>query len=355
MKLKHILCLLAGTVLLLAGCKSTSTAPDPSPAPTAAPAAVFAPVLTHTPAPTNTPAPTEIPYERPEVVLLGEKDMVVQADFTFTDPGCLAWGENEEDLSSRVVVMGEVIPYIPGTYKLTYSVTDDKGEVGFASRTVTVKAVEPPAVAEPEGKVVYLTFDDGPCNYTERLLDVLKKYDAKATFFVVGNKHRTDLIRRAYEEGHSIGVHTYTHVYRDIYASEEAFFKDFLAAQQVIYEQTGTYTRLFRFPGGSGNTCSRFNKGIMTRLTQYMTDMGYLYFDWNVSSGDCAEGRTREQVVSSVIGGIKRREFPVVLQHDIKRFSVAAVEDILIWGTENGYRFLPLTPDSPPLHAKLLN
>lgn len=355
MRFRNILCLLAGTMLLLTGCKSIPTAPDPSPAPTATPAAVFASLPTHTPAPVNTPAPTEVPYERPEVVLLGEKDMVVQADFTFTDPGCLAWGENEEDLSSRVVVMGEVIPYIPGTYKLTYSVTDDDGEVGFASRTVTVEAAEPPAVAEPEGKVVYLTFDDGPCNYTERLLDVLKKYDAKATFFVVGNKSRTDLIRRAYEEGHSIGVHTYTHVYRDIYASEEAFFKDFLATEQVIYEQTGTYTRLFRFPGGSGNTCSRFNKGIMTRLTQYMTDMGYLYFDWNVSSGDCAEGRTRKQVVSSVIGGIKRRDFPVVLQHDIKHFSVAAVEDILRWGTENGYRFLPLTPDSPPLHAKLLN
>lgn len=344
-------------LLLLTGCHTIAakTALDPTPAPTESAEPISTPAPTDTPVPEDTPLPTATPYDRPELALIGEEEMVVEANFTFTDPGCLAWGEGGEDLSNRVQVTGEVIPYIPGTYTLTYSVTDSKGDTGFVHRTVIVKAVEMPPVEEPEGKVIYLTFDDGPCGNTEKLLDMLKKYDAKATFFVVGNKSRVELIRRAYEEGHSIGVHTYTHVYEEMYASEEAFFKDFQATEQVIYEQTGEYTRLFRFPGGSGNTVSRGNKGIMTRLTRYMTDMGYRYFDWNVASGDCGEGATRETVASAVIGGIQRKEYPIVLQHDIKPFSVNAVEDILIWGKENGYTFLPLTLTSPDCQAKVLN
>lgn len=357
MKRNLLLPLSLSLLLLLTGCHTiaTKTAMDPTPAPTENMEEAFAPAPTHTPAPTDTHLPTATPYDRPELALIGEQEMVVEADFTFTDPGCLAWGEGGEDLSDRVQVAGEVIPYIPDTYTLTYSVTDSKGDTGFARRTVIVKAVEMPPVEEPEGKVIYLTFDDGPCGGTEKLLDLLKQYDAKATFFVVGNKSRVDLIRRAYEEGHSIGVHTYTHVYEKMYASEEAYFEDFLATEQVIYEQTGEYTRLFRFPGGSGNTVSRVNKGIMSRLTQYMTNMGYRYFDWNVASGDCGEGATRETVTSAVIGGIQRKEYPIVLQHDIKPFSVSAVETILIWGRDNGYTFLPLTLTSPNYQAKVLN
>lgn len=360
MKRKAFLLLMG--VLLLAGCKNikADTAYDPAPA-SAVPSATV-PVATSSEeaaqeafAPAPVSEPTATPYDRPELVLLGEKEMVVAANFTFSDPGCLAWGEEGEDLSADIQVSGEVIPYIPGTYTLTYSVTDHKGDTGFATRKVIIEAVELPPVEEPEGKVIYLTFDDGPCDKTEWLLDLLKRYDAKVTFFVVGNKKRVDLIRRAHEEGHAIGVHTYTHVYNKMYSSEEAYFADFQATEQVIYEQTGEYTRIFRFPGGSGNTVSRFNKGIMTRLTRYMTDMGYRYFDWNVASGDCGEGANQASVASAVIGGIQRREYPIVLQHDIKYFSVNAVEDILKWGTENGYRFLPLTLTSPGVQGQVMN
>lgn len=353
MKLKALFLLSA--VLLLAGCKNikANTALDPTPSEDVQEA--FAPLPTHTPVPTNTPEPTATPYDRPELVLIGEKDMVVDADFTFTDPGCLAWGEEGEDLSEKIQVAGEVIPYIPGTYTLTYSATDSKGDTGFISRNVTVQAVELPPVEEPEGKVIYLTFDDGPCFHTGQLLDMLKKYDAKATFFVVGNKSRVDLIRRAYEEGHAIGVHTYTHEYHEMYANEEAYFEDFLKTEQVIYEQTGEYTRIFRFPGGSGNTASRVNEGIMTRLTRYMTDMGYRYFDWNIDSGDCLEEATTDTVASAVKSGIQRKEYPIVLQHDIKYFSVKAVERILEWGTANGYQFLPLTLTSPGAQSQIRN
>ena len=114
-------------------------------------------------------------------------------------------------------------------------------------------------------RVVYLTFDDGPGPYTAQLLDVLARYGVKATFFVTAlNSDYEDMIGRAYNEGHSIAVHTYSHDYRKIYASEEAFFEDFNAMEDVIYRQTGQYTKLCRFPGGSSNTVSQFNPGVMS-------------------------------------------------------------------------------------------
>ena len=78
-------------------------------------------------------------------------------------------------------------------------------------------------------KRVYLTFDDGPSDNTEEILDILKKYDVKATFFVVGNtsEHGQELLKRIVEDGHSIGIHSYSHKYSSIYDSEEAFFEDF--------------------------------------------------------------------------------------------------------------------------------
>jgi Predicted xylanase/chitin deacetylase len=249
-----------------------------------------------------------------------------------------------------------VVPYLVGEYVLTYAVTDDDGRQTQVQRTVTVVPVKLPEVIDPPPKTIYLTFDDGPCYNTEILLDILKQYDVKATFFVVGNRAQADLIRRAYEEGHSIGVHSYTHVFEEIYASEEAFFADFWATEEVIHAQTGQYTTIFRFPGGGNNTASWFNRGIMTRLTRIMEDMGYRYFDWNVTAGDSGKGYTEADVKKRVTNGMKaHKDFSIVLQHDIHLKSVLAVESILKWGKENGYTFLALDLTSPYVHSKVQN
>ena len=111
-----------------------------------------------------------------------------------------------------------------------------------------------------------------------------------------------------------------------------------------------------RFPGGSSNGVSKkYNTGIMTRLTKDVTDMGYQYFDWNVLSGDAGETTDTEQVYENVIAGIQKHNVSIVLQHDIKGFSVDAVEKIIIWGLANGYTFLPLTPSSPTVHHTVNN
>lgn len=294
----------------------------------------------------------------PVITLVGDAAMKVNAAFAFEDPGATARDSSGQDLTDRITVEGEVIPYLVGEYVLTYAVADEHGTKAQTQRTVTVVPVALPQVVQPPKKTIYLTFDDGPGPSTEKLLDILKQYDVKATFFVVGNQGRKELIRRAYEEGHSIGVHSYTHRFEEIYVDEAAFFADFLATEAVILEQTGQYTPLFRFPGGSGNTVSCGNRGLMTRLTGIMEDMGYRYFDWNVNSLDA----NRMDLTSLDIFNVIRNRitangdgFSIVLQHDTKSNSVFAVEDLIRWGLENGYTFLPLDITSPTVHAALNN
>lgn len=306
--------------------------------------------------PTEAPTPTPAPITEPVITLVGGESITYTADFTFTDPGYSAIDPKGQNITDRVKVKGEVVSYLVGPYDLTYTVTDDEGRTASVVRHVEVVPYELPEIVMPPEKTVYLTFDDGPCSYTEKVLDLLKKYDAKATFFIIGNKSRKEFIARAYEEGHSIGVHSYTHENKEIYKSEQAFFEDFLKTQEVIKEQTGSYTRLFRFPGGSGNTVSRYNKGIMTRLCKIMEDMGYRYFDWNVSASDSSKDSTTSSVKSRVINGMKTHtDFVIILQHDIHLQSVRAVEAILQWGKENGYTFRALDLTSPIVHSVLQN
>ena len=132
-------------------------------------------------------------------------------------------------------------------------------------------------------------------------------------------------------------------------------FDDFNTAEDMIYRQTGEYTNLFRFPGGSSNTVSSFNPGIMSRLAYTMTNMGYQYFDWHVDSNDAGGTNTIAGVLSNVTSGCDGRKTSVVLQHDVKDYSVAAVEQIIIWGLRNGYTFRALDLTSPTAHHTIAN
>ena len=300
----------------------------------------------------------EYGISEPMIRLEGGEEISVGAAFTFTDPGFEAVDESGNDLTSYVQVTGEVIPYEPGTYKLNYYIMNEQGESATAQRTVNVVPQPAPEAVIPEEKTIYLTFDDGPSQYTAELLDVLARYGAKATFFVTGlDPDYQDMIGRAYSEGHSIGVHSVTHDYRAIYSSKEAFFKDFQDMEEIIYRQTGAYTKLFRFPGGSSNTISmNYCYGIMSTLAKYMTDMGYVYFDWNVDSGDALGGATSSyEVINNVADGCSENTVSVELQHDSKGFSVAAVEAILRWGRNNGYTFKALDESCYGAHHGIAN
>ena len=189
----------------------------------------------------------------------------------------------------------------------------------------------------------------------KKLLDILAKYNVKVSFFVKNSSYLS-LLSRADQEGHTVAVHTYSHDYNRIYASEEAFYADMSAIRKQIVKYTRNATSLFRFPGGSSNTISQlYNRGIMTRLAKALTEMGYTYFDWNVDSDDAGRARTPEEVFNNITKGLRWYNDAVVLQHDTKEYSVNAVERVITWALVKGYTFAPLTEDSPTCHHPINN
>ncbi len=291
----------------------------------------------------------------PTLTLQGDKTITINAGEKFQEPGFTATDNIDGDITAQVTVSKDHNTNIAGTYTITYTATDSFGNVTTATRTLIVKAVKQPQVVTPEGATIYLTFDDGPGQHTLRLLDILDKYEVKATFFVKGiaaSAYFDDIVKR----GHAIGMHSNTHDYGKIYASEEAFFADMKIVDDLIYEKTGVRTTLMRFPGGSSNAISKnYCKGIMTRLTKAVEDRGYQYFDWNVDSNDAGGAKTAEEVYQNVIKGCSGRKSSIVLQHDIHGFSVDAVERIIQWGLANGYKFSALSPNSPKAHHGVNN
>lgn len=292
----------------------------------------------------------------PTIELIGGAELSIYCAREFEDPGFTALDSRGNDLSEQVVCTGTVDSLHPGTYTLSYSVTDSNGYTTTVERTVTVLAVNQPENVTPDGKVIYLTFDDGPSAYTEKLLAVLEKYNVKATFFVVDTGGPlSKRLNAIVDGGHSIGIHSVHHDW-NIYSSEEDYLNDLYEMQKRIKDATGVTTTLMRFIGGSSNTISRnYCKGIMTTLTKSVTDLGFQYFDWHVDSNDAGGAKTAEEVYNNVINGVSGRKRSVVLQHDIKSFSVDAVEQIIQWGLANGYTFLPLTADSPTCHHPVNN
>ena len=292
----------------------------------------------------------------PELTLEGEPFIALQIGEEYLEPGYAAKDNCDGDLTETVQISGNIDTFKVGRYILTYTVTDSYGNTTSATRTVFIKEREKDKVNDPTkgDKIIYLTFDDGPGAHTERLLDVLEKYNVQATFFVV-NTGYISTVKRIAEEGHSVAIHTATHKFQQIYASEDAYFNDLYKMQDIIKQYTGITTKLIRFPGGSSNTVSSFNKGIMTRLTKLVEDAGFVYFDWNVDSMDAGGAKTAKKVYENVINGVSGKKNSVVLMHDIKSYTVDAIEKIIIWGLDNGYTFLPLTEDSPTCHHRVNN
>ena len=190
-------------------------------------------------------------------------------------------------------------------------------------------------------KVVYLTIDDGPSENTEAVLDILDKYDCKATFFVVGQDPAYyDMIGEAYRRGHTIGMHTYSHDYAEVYASTEAYYADLDKIAAIVEEQIGYVPCFIRFPGGSSNTMSaQYCPGIMTTLTQEVQEQGYQYYDWNMSVGD-GDVHTTDEIIGYATEPTELENI-VLLCHDAqaKKTTVEALPKIIEHYQSLGYTF----------------
>lgn len=292
----------------------------------------------------------------PEISLSGEASVSIKEREKFEDPGATAQDDRDGDLTSQIERSGYIDIYRPGTYTVVYTVSDAGGNQAQVQRQVTVEQV----YSNPANSV-YLTFDDGPsADVTPQILDTLAKNNVKATFFICDyDDSKIPLLKRMIAEGHTIGIHGYSHDYKTIYASPDAFMDNVYKLRDKLKEDTGYEAFCMRFPGGSSNTVSaKYCPGIMTNLVQKLTDDGMMYVDWNVSSGDASGKRlTPAQIAANVRGGLKHGRGNIVLMHDTsaKKTTADAVQSMIDGAKADGYAFYPITADTVPVHQGIRN
>ena len=200
---------------------------------------------------------------------------------------------------------------------------------------------------------IYLTFDDGPSSNTRLILNHLRKHDVKATFFVMPREGSREMLNEILADGHKIGVHCYSHAYEEIYASVEAYLRDFETARNMVHEQTGVWTDIFRFPGGSSNS---FNKAVYDELVAEMTARGFVYFDWNIDSNDVG-GADWSKMFYGIRADVEERreegQRSIILFHDSTspKFTTWVIGDLIADLKSNaaGYTFGVLDTDVRPM------
>ena len=291
---------------------------------------------------------SNIDKEGPVIKLKGSS-VNLKINNKYVEQGYTVTDNCDDDLTSKVEITNNININKEGTYEVIYKVKDKSGNESKEVRKVTVYTPKKCFSSVSNGKpgVIYLTFDDGPSTKnTARLLDILKEENVKATFFLTDKTNTDYLIKRMYDEGHTIGLHTASHNYKYIYSSTTNFIKDIEKIQEKVARITGEKSSIIRFPGGSSNTVSSFNPGIMCTLSNMVIEKGYHYFDWNVSSGDAGSSRSKKNTYRNVTNNLSKNRANVVLMHDIYDSTVDAVKDIIKYGKDNGYTFEKITMDT---------
>lgn len=290
--------------------------------------------------------------ESPTLELKGEKEIEVLQNEKYKEPGVIANDNYDGDITKNAKVKGKVDTSKIGTYTLTYKAADSSNNETYAERTVNV--------VENNKGTIYLTFDDGPTqDMTPKILDILKEKNVQATFFIINyGPEKEEIIEREIAEGHTIGIHGYSHTYSEVYNSVEDCINNFTSLQEKLKQLTGVDSKIIRFPGGSSNTISKkYCEGIMSVVTQKMTENGYKYFDWNISSEDAGGARNKEDVYNNVVSGLLKNRANVVLMHDFSgnTKTLDALSDIIDYGLANGYTFKCITESTPVVTHNVQN
>ena len=238
-----------------------------------------------------------------------------------------------------------------GVKTLTYSASfyDDEEDKKSSSKATNDNT---PVTTTNTTGVIYLTFDDGPGSFTNKILDILKKNDIKATFFVT-MAGSNDVLRREFDEGHTIGLHTATHVYKQIYASIDSYFDDLNRVSNRVQSITGKETKFIRFPGGTSNHVSAVG---MSNIVREVNAKGYTYFDWNLSvedAGECAYKKDKKTcVVNNFKKYLKPNKVNMVLMHDIKSYTANGLEEMINYAKERNYTFKQIDDSTEPVQFK---
>ena len=287
--------------------------------------------------------------ESPILTLKGEDYENIYLNEEYKESGYQATDNCDGDISSKVITEGSVDTNTPGTYTIKYKVSDNAGGSDSKERKVNV-------IKKNANGTIYLTFDDGPrMGTTNVILDILKEENVKATFFVT-MKGPDELIKREYDEGHTVALHSASHDYSYIYSSADNYFNDLKTVHDRVLNITGYDSRIIRFPGGSSNTISRrYQNGIMSYLTKEVLNRSYRYFDWNISSGDAGETTDSHEVVKNVTTKLSHDKVNVILMHDIKSYTRDALKEIIEYGKNNGYTFDKLDEHNEMITQKVNN
>ena len=288
--------------------------------------------------------------EPPVITLKGYENVVIYKGNVYVEEGYSAMDNCDGDITSLVEVSGKVNNNQVGVYELTYTAKDKNGNASSVKRKVSV--IYPPSGGG--NGYIYLTFDDGPSNLTLDILNILKEEDVKATFFITGQSDSINyIIKRAYDEGHTIGLHTYSHDYSYVYSSVDNYFDDLNNISNKLENIIGKKSNLIRFPGGSSNTVSRnYSVGIMSRLTGEVLNRGYRYFDWNVDADDAGGAYSdSNRIYLNVVNNLSHYRANVVLMHDSYGHTATrdALKNIIEYGKRNGYKFASIDDNTPTI------
>ena len=283
--------------------------------------------------------------EKPNINLVGGNTVYVYNGTEYKDRGYNAVDNCDGDMTDKINVNNNVDTNKDGEYNVTYSVVDTFGNKNTISRKVVVYSDI--SKVPKNGKVIYLTFDDGPGIYTQSILDVLNEYNVKATFFVTNqfsNYHY--MIKKEYESGHSIAVHTYSHNYSYLYPNRvmnvNNIVSDLQKNENAMKEVLGKdfTTRVIRLPGGYWSWDGR------TAMKEAMEQDGYYNVDWNALDKD-AEGpkKNADQLVQCTKESVEalgpNADSVVLLMHDTygKEETVKALPRIIEYLQSQGYEF----------------
>jgi len=286
------------------------------------------------------------------IALSGGAELTWVCGEPWHDPGYDAVDADGTDLRTAVITEGAVVPWRPGDYELRYVLPGGDEPLVGATRLVHVEAQTLPDIVPPPKGTICLTFDDGPCEYTEEVLEVLAKYGVKACFFVIASQTQyLHLLPKILEQGHTLGIHCYDHrSYGWLYQNERNYFTDLMAAQEIVHDVTGQYAHVVRFPGSSrtASFLAGTFPGGSEEMYRVMREAGVRVYDWNVQPESAT--KTTEGSIIDFTHPKEPYEYAVVLQHDTRLFSVRALESMIRWALEEGYTFAALDDTFPEIH-----